>query len=204
MNTDPLHTLWTSEANLPDPAAGRRLADQFVARLRRRRRFQGWWLAWTLFALSAVTLLALRQVLLRGAAEIVAHWALLPMLGLPWLAALYFLQTYRREGRATAGAALPLRAALVAAQASNHAERRRLALVGGLLAAMLPLSALAVWQLHAAGKAPGNQAWSLAAGLAAALTAGAVVVAGRYYWQLRPERRTVDLLLRELETSDRP
>lgn len=204
MNSDPLHALWTSASNQPAPAVGRQLADRFVARLRRRRRFQAGWLAWTLLVLSAVTVLVLRQTLLRGPAEILAQWALLPMLGLPWLAALYFLQTYRREARVPAAVERSLRAALVAAQASNRAERRRLALVGGLLAAMLPLSALAVWQLHAAGKAPGNQAWSLAAGLAAALAAGAVVVAGRYYWQLRPERRMLDLLLRELETSDRP
>lgn len=201
MNTDPLNELWNSGANQPDGEAAQRLASHFAGRLRRRRRLQAWWLGWTLFALAAVTILALTQLARQGASAFAGQWALLPLLALPWFVALRFLRVFFRADAGAAKSSLPLRAALVAAQASNLAERRRLSIIGGLLVVMLPVVALSVWQLHVGGKASVDQAWSMALVFGAFLALGVTGVVVRYRRFVLPEKRTIEALRRDLEAA---
>ncbi|MBI2514078.1 MAG: hypothetical protein HYV96_19065 [Opitutae bacterium] len=200
MNHDPLHDLWCSPANQPDSSAGRAAAAQFAAQWRRRRRWQAAWLAWTFLALTAATALAVTQVL-RGTVDLGPRAALVPLLGLPWLAAFYFLRRHLRQGAAAPHAGEPFGEALRHAEQANAAERHRLTVIGWLLVAMTPVSALAVFQLHAAGKASAHEAWSMAAVFGVALAAGLCAVVLRLRRRLQPERRLIEARLRELVSS---
>lgn len=204
MTNDMLNDLWNSAPNCPAPEAAERLTAEFLTRLRRRRRFQAWWLGWTFLALAAVTTIAVAQLIRHGAAGLAGQWALWPMLVLPWSAAILFLRRFRLERVAKGSVTSPLLAALVAARASNAAERRRHVAVGALLVTMAPISALAIWQLHVAGKATADQAWSmgLVFGLALALGGGFVTV--RYRRHLIPECNKIATLLRDIEFTETP
>jgi len=195
MTQDPLNELWNSTANRPAIDAGQRLASQFVARMRRRNTFQLMWLVWTLFAMTGITALTMIHLARNG---LDGQWTLFLMLALPWFVTLHFLRAYSRRTRLER-VALPLGAALAAARASNRVERRGLVFIGIYLAIMAPIIALAVWQLHAAGKASVNQAWSMAFVFGAILTLSAAGMAVRYRRYLLPEMRMIDALLRDLD-----
>jgi hypothetical protein len=199
MNTDSLNELWNSSANRPAPGAGQHLALHFVSRMRSRRRFQAWRLAWSFFLLTIASLLAVTHLVRNGLDGVSGQRALLPLMVLPWIAVVYFLRAFFRQSAVSMESALPLRAALIAAQASNAAERRHLCIVGWLFAAMVPVTALAIWQLHVAGKAPGQQAWSMALAFSVIFTLGATGLAMRYRRQLSPEQHTIEARLRELD-----
>lgn len=201
MNAKSLNELWNSSANRPEPDAGQQLAAQFVSRMRRRRRFRAVWLAWTSFLLTVASILAVTHLIRKGLDGANGQWALLPLLALPWLAVGYFWRAFFREGTGAGDVALPLRAVLVAAQAANTAERRHLRLVGGLFAVMGPVCALAIWQLHAAGKTPGNQVWSMALAFGVIFILGGLGLTARYRRRLLPEQRTIEARLRELDHS---
>lgn len=203
MKSDPLSDLWNSDANRLGPTEGERIAAEFVTRLRRRRRFQAWWLSWTVLALSAVTLLALGQLLGSGASagELVSQWTLVPLLILPWLATAYFLRAFFSENRPSANTARPLPDVLIAMSASNARERRRLVVVLALLGATTPIAALAIHQLQLVGKVASNEATSMALVFGVALALGGAAVALRLRFRLQPERRRIELLLRDLEPT---
>jgi hypothetical protein len=201
MNTESLNELWNSSANRPERDAGKRLASHFISDLRRRRRLRAFWLAWTSFLLTGASVLAFGHLARNGLEGVTGQWALLPLLALPWMALVYFWRAFFREGAVSGESALPLRAALVAAQAANNAERHHLRLVGWLFAAMVPVTALAIRQLHAAGKAPGNQAWSMAVTFGVIFILGGLGLLARHRRQLLPERRTIEARLRELDPS---
>jgi|GEM_PF-1979883 len=201
MNPESLNDLWNSSANRPGSAAGKQLASHFLSRLRRRRRLRAFWLAWTSFLLTAASVLAVNHGGRRGLEGVNGQWALLPLLALPWMALGYFWWAFFRQGTVSRESALPLRVALVAAQEANTAQRHHLRLVGGLFAAMVPLTAVAIWQLHAAGKTPGNQVWSMAVVLAVIFILGGLGLLARHRLQLVPEQRTIEARLRELDAS---
>ena len=199
MNTDPLNDLWNSATNQPDAEAGPRLAAQFTNRLRKRRRFQAWWLGWTVCAMTAVTILAIIHVVRNGVSGVADQWPLLPLLALPWFVTLRFLRAFLRAKAGPASSALPLQAALIAARASNLAERRHFIVISWLFAAMTPLLALAVWQLHLGGKASVDQAWSMALAFGTILASSMAIQVVRYRRRLLPEKQTIDTLLRDLD-----
>jgi hypothetical protein len=198
MNHDPLHELWHSTANKPDAAAERRAAEQFAARWRRQRRWQALWLAWTFLALSAAAALAFVQ-LRRGSVTLGEQTMLVPLFGVPWLAAVHFLRKFLQHGAALPHAGQPFAEVVRSAEQANTSERHRLRVIGVLLVTMAPVTALAVWQLHAAGKASVSEAWSMAAVFALGLALGLTAVAWRYRTCLQPERRLITARLRELE-----
>jgi hypothetical protein len=200
MNTDPLHALWNSAPNVPTTAAAEHLAAAFLARQRKRRQLQAWWLAWTFFALTIGTGLLVIHLVRNGVSGVTGQWALWPLLALPWCAAVIFLRRFRQEGSAFVdGTNLP--AALRGALASNLAERRRLSLVGALLIATVPILALTVRQLHDAGKATVDQAWSMGIVFGAGLALGGLFVLWRYWHHLVPESRRIESLLRESDAT---
>lgn len=196
-SSDPLHELWHSSANQPDAAAGRRAAEQFAARWRRQRRLQAVWLAWTFLALAGVGALAFVQ-LRRGDVAFGTQAMLVPLLLVPWLAAVHFLRRYLQQGAAAPHAGQPFAEALRSAQQANLAERSRLRVIGALLVTMMPVTALAVWQLQATGKASASEAWSMAAVFALGLTGGLAAILWRYLLRLQPERRLIEARLHEI------
>lgn len=200
MKHDPLHDLWRSPANQPDSSAGRAAAAQFTAQWRRRRRWQTAWLAWTFLALTAATALAISQIF-RGSLHLGSNAALAPLFALPWLAAVHFLRRHLQQGAAAPHAALPFDEALRRAEQANAAERHRLTVIGWLLVAMTPVCALAVFQLHAAGKATAHEAWSMAVVFGVALAVGLCAVVLRLRWRLQPERDLIAARRRELDAS---
>lgn len=200
MNHDPLHDLWHSAANQPDAAAERRAGEQFAARWRRQRRLQAVWLAWTFLALAGAAALAFVQ-LRRGSVTLGTQTMLIPLLGVPWLAAVHFLRMFVQQGAALPDAGKPFAAVVRSAEQANAAERHRLRVIGALLAIMVPVTALAVWQLHAAGKASASEAWSMAAIFALGLTIGLTAVVWRYRTRLVPEQRLIEVRLREIAAA---
>jgi hypothetical protein len=204
MTTDGLDDLWNSAPNRPPAEAGARLATHFVTRLRKRRQFQRWWFAWTFLALTGATGIAVTQLVKHGVAAFAGQWALWPMLLLPWSAAFLFLRRFYRDGPVRQSTISSVRTALVAARAGNLAERRRLVRVGMLFCTMVPITAVAIWQLHLAGKASVDQAWSMAVVFGFALLLGGGFVTWRYRRQLEPERRKIESLLRDLESPKLP
>ncbi len=200
MNHDPLHDLWHSAANQPDAAAERRAAEQFATRWRRRRRLQAVWLAWTFFALASAAALAFVQ-LRRGSVTLGTQTMLIPLLGVPWLAAVHFLRMFVQQGAALPHAGQPFAAVVRSAEQVNTSERHRLRVIGGLLLVMMPVTALAVWQLHSAGKASASEAWSMAAVFALGLSLGLAAVVWRYRTRLVPEQRLIEVRLREIAAA---
>lgn len=200
MNQDPLHDLWRSAANQPDVAAERRAAEQFAARWRRQRRLQALWLTWTFLALAGAAALAFAQ-LRRGSVTLGTQTMLIPLFGVPWLAAVHFLRVFVQQGAALPHAGQPFAAVVRAAEQTNASECHRLRVVGALLATMMPVTALAVWQLHAAGKASVSEAWSMVAVFTLGLTSGLAAVVWRYRTRLLPERRLIEGRLREIATA---
>jgi len=196
-SSDPLHELWRSAANQPTSDAGRRAAEEFTARWRRQRRVQVVWLAWTFLSLGGAAGLAFVQ-LRRGDVSVGMQAMLVPLLLLPWIAAVHFLRRFLQQGAAAPHAGQPFVEALRSAQQANLAERQRLRTVGALLLTMMPVTALAVWQLQAAGKASVSEAWSMAAVFAVGLTVGLSAVVWRYWVRLQPERRLIEERLREI------
>lgn len=201
MNTDPLHALWNSPGNAPAADAGQQLAAVFVARQRKRRQIQAWWLGWTFVALSSGTVLVVSHLFRHGPGGVSGQWALWPLFVLPWCAALIFLRQFRQEGSASAGSTTTVQAAMLGARASNRAERRRLSIVGALIVITAPITALVIRQLHYAGKATMDQAWSMALVFGGGLALGMTFVLWRYWHHLVPESRRIDSLLRELDAG---
>lgn len=201
MNPESLNDLWNSPDNRPEPASGAQLASRFITRLRRRRRLRAVWLVWTSFALTAVSLLAVRQLVRDGLNLLDGQWALLPLLALPWMVLVYFWRAYIREGTVHRDPTRPLRSALLAALTANAAERRNVRLVGGLFALMIPVTSLAVWQIHAVGKVPGHQVGAMALTFGTIFILGALGLLARHRFLLTPERRTLEARLRELDAS---
>lgn len=200
MNHDPLHDLWRSAANQPDAAAERRAAEQFAARWRRQRRLQAVWLAWTFLALAGAAALAFVQ-LRRGSVTLGTQTMLVPLFGVPWLAAVHFLRVFVQQGAALPHAGQPFAEVVRSAEQANTSERHRLRVIGVLLTIMMPVTALAVWQLHAAGKASASEAWSMAAVFALGLSLGLAAVVWRYRTRLVPEHRLIETRLREIAAT---
>ncbi|HEY0943786.1 MAG TPA: hypothetical protein VGD81_00905, partial [Opitutaceae bacterium] len=137
----------------------------------------------------------------QGPLALAGQWALWPLLLLPWSAAIHFLRKFLREGAPPKSSIPPLRDALLTARQGNRAERRRLAVIAILLGALAPITAVAIRQLHLAGKASVNEAWSMALVFGLALALGGGSVAWRYRRRLVPERRRLESLLRDLESN---
>ncbi len=199
MTHDSLTELWNSPANRPAPYAGERLAVQLVARMRKRRRWEALRLGWVFFALTAMSSVAVVALTRHGTAGLTGQWSLIPLLLLPWWVAVYFLRDFIHASARSLKLASPLRDVLKAAQIANATERRHLRLTGWFFAITLPMTALAVWQLQATGKTPGNQAWSMAFVFGVVFTLGAAGLVVRYRRYLLPEQRTLEARRRELD-----
>lgn len=196
MNLNEMQAAWNSPQNNPPSADRQQLAAQFARQMIRRRRFQTIWLI-TTFAWLTISTVVVAWVFVSGQAKPGFEWGVIPLLLLPWVAAVYFLRSYLKSASATQGS-LPVLDSFQAALQSNRTERTNLKVVAGLLALMVPLLALAMRQLHVMGKVPDRQLASMTLFFGAALLAGLGGIALRYFGQLQPQRKRLEMLLREL------
>lgn len=196
MNLDEIQNAWNSPRNQLPPEQ-QQLAQGFIHQMIRRRRFQAIWLTNTFVWLTLMTL-GFGVAIEAGKFNFAQEWAVLPLLIAPWLVALHFLRRYRKSASPVSDGTMSVGDSLRAARAALHTERSHLKLVAALLAGMIPFVALAVQQLHAAGKVSSNQQVCMAVLFGGALLAGMVGVAVRYFWRVTPQARQLNAVLTEM------
>jgi Na+/proline symporter len=199
MNTDPLETLWRSDANGPAAAEMERQRGLLASGIARRtRRFA---LAMSAAALGLACLTTALLMALSGDESIKGAEAsgLVGLLLLPWVALALFVRRRRKlhdqhpdYSRSTAD----ILRALVAETRFARARVRTIAL---LHAISLPLLGGAVYQLWSGGRATASEAASLATVLTALLTTTGGVLAYRYFGQLGPRERALQEVLATYE-----
>ena len=197
MNMNELQSVWNSPRHNLPAEEQRRLVDQFSRQMLRRRRFQAIWLVHTFVALTVISILALWSIAV-GKARLEQQWALLPLLTVPWLFAFHFLRRFLRPVSATVRAELPIVDSLRAALESNRSERSRLRLVALLFTIMIPLLAVSMRQLHAAGKVSSNELTSMTVFFGGILLLSGAGVTARYFGRLLPQQRQMNDVLDQL------
>jgi hypothetical protein len=202
MNLDELQNDWNSPRNDLPTEQQRKLAEQFVLQMRRRRRFQLWWLIHTFFWLTVITVLAARTVAL-GRTGLGQEWALLPLLTVPWLFAFHFLRRFLKPVLPVARGELSVIDSLRAALAANRAEQSHLKKVGVLFAIMIPLLALSMSQLRSTHKVSSSELTSMAVFLGGILLLSGAGIAARYFARVLPRQREIKDLLTELTSEPR-
>lgn len=200
MNPNEMQTAWNSPRNNLTSEQQRQLAGQFSRQMIRRRRFQAAWLVWTFIALTAGTLLATRAIH-AGNAKLNEEWELFPLLIVPWAFAFYFLRRHLKPAGSEARGEMPVVDSVLASLASNRAERSHLRMVGILYAVMIPLLALAMRQLGAAGKASSSELASMAVLFGGVLLLSGAGIAARYFTRLLPQQKRLEALLAELTSE---
>jgi hypothetical protein len=123
---------------------------------------------------------------------------IVPLLIVPWLFAFQFLRRHLKPVSPFARGELSVADSLRAALASNRETRSHLKLVGVLYTIMIPLLALAMRQLHAAGKTSDRELISMAFFFGAVLLISGAGIVVRYFARLQPQQKRLNALLAEL------
>ena len=199
MNFAELQTIWNSPGNQPNPAQRERLTQQLLAWVRRQRRHQLIWLAWTLAALTTITAFAGRLLFATDKVDLGIEWGLVPLLLLPWCFALVFLRRFLKPAVSLASGDVPIADALTRAVKANEAAQSRLRAVGLLYVIFVPVLTISIWQLHSAGKASSRELGSMAIFFGAVLLLCAAGVFARYRFRLKPQHHHLKSLLRHYE-----
>lgn len=193
MSMNDIENAWRSPRNQPTPEEIERERAKCLAKLRNRQRGFYVCMALVFTWLTIFTGAMIRHWLWPDAAKnailFSREWAIVPLLALPWIAAIGFVIQYRRRSRqvpASGSIADSLRA--LAAQARLSAGRKKTILWMHLVST--PLLALSVMQIYAAGKARPNEVASMA--LVFVVLVGTSVAALAY--DLRRGRREIDRL----------
>lgn len=199
MTNDLLQQLWNHPGNRLPEADEQKLLQQFNSRLRRQRRGQLIWLSWTalqLVLLAGITVWAVA----RGQAT--ADWGVLPLLLLPYAVFFLLLRVYLRSRYAAPAAVINIRDSVMSAWHANAASRLRTKILAGMYAAVLPLLALAVWQLRVSGKVTPQQMWCMVSALSAALIIAASLVAVNYFRRQLPQYRQLERIRQQLDSAN--
>ena len=197
MNHDDMQALWNSPANHPADAAQRQLVEQFGRRLIRQRRFQAVWLVNVFVWLTLITALAVWNVVAKKV-SLTVEWGVIPLLIVPWAFAVFFLRRHLKPAALVVRGELTVTDSLRAALAAIRTQQSHLKRVGLLLAIMIPLLAVSLWQLHAAGKTSPRELTSMVAFFGGTLIACGAAIAARHFLWLRPRQRQLDEALAEL------
>ncbi len=195
MNLNEMQNAWNSPQNRLAPHQ-EQLAANFARQMIRRRRFQAIWLGNVFVAMSVITALAARSIAL-GKVD-ATEWALVPLLLVPWGFAIFFLKRFLSQRNPAKPGELAVADSLRTALASNLQSQNHLKWAGALYGIFIPVLALAIHQLHAAGKVSGRELVSMAAFFAGALLVGGTVVALRFFLGLRPQEKQLRGLIRDL------
>ena len=199
MNLDELQTLWTSDANRPDPREQAQVLERFSATLHRRRRREAAWLIWTFFVLTTLTTFAGWLVFATDKIRLSAEWAAIPLLLVPWAFACLFLRRFFRARIPKHRGDATIADSLASAMAANHSERFKLKALGLMYVIVLPVLGFSIWQLHSVGKIAPREAVSMVAFLGGALVLSAGAVLARYWIGLVPEGRRLEALLAQCD-----
>ena len=194
MNLNEMQNLWNSPQNNLPSDGRQQLAAQFAHQMIRRRRFQFIWLINTFVWLTLITAVGVRNFV-AGRIDPGLEWGVFPLLFLPWILAIHF---WRQHLKPVARGELPVADSFRAALNANRTEMSHLKLAAGLLAVMVPLLAVVMQQLHAAGKVSGRELASMAVFFGAALLAGAGGMAIWYFARLQPRQKCLETLLKDL------
>jgi hypothetical protein len=197
MNLNEMQSAWNSPRNNLPTEAQQRVADQFARQMIRRRRFQSLWLINTFVWLTLITVLAVRMLAI-GQTTPGQEWGLFPLLLVPWGFAIHFLRRYLKPTAPIMRGETTIVDSLRAALASNQETRSHLKLVGVLYVIMIPLLALAMRQLHAAGKVSERELISMAICFGAVLLVGGIGISARYFIRLQPQQKRLNALLAAL------
>ncbi len=202
MNLDEVQSTWNSPRNNLPTAEQQRLAGQFTRQMIRRRRFQTIWLVHTFFALTIITVLAVRAIAL-GKADPGEEWGLFPLLMVPWLFAFHFLRRHLKPVSPVSRGESSIMDSVRAALDSNRSERSRLKVVAALFAIMIPLLAVSMNQLLASGKVSSRELTSMAVFFGGTLLLSAAGIVVRIFGRVLPQQRQLDAVLAELTDEAR-
>lgn len=198
MNFADIENMWRAPGNRPSPAELETQKMKLVADLKRRHRGFVFFIGTVTAVLTVITVSAIAFIVSEGPEgkfELAREWGVLPVLALPWAAAILFIRNYRRHraehGHYDRSIADSVRALLD----ENRISAMRLKIAAGLHAAFLVVLPLMVHQLRAAGKAgdeilvPAYVLWPMiAGGIGAAMWI-------YYRKKLLPERARLEGLL---------
>ena len=197
MNPNEMQNTWNSPRNNLPAEAQQQLARKFSRQMIRRRRFQAIWLINTFVGLTVITVLA-AWASATGKTNLQQEWGLFPLLIAPWAFAMHFLRRYLKPVPPVVRGELSVVESLRAALGSNRTGQSHLKLVGGLFIIMIPLLAVSLQQLHAAGKASARELISMAVFFGGVFLLSGAGIAARYFGRLLPQQRRLNALLAEL------
>lgn len=170
MKIEQLDNIWQSAENQPSTEELNCLHARFAESIRRRDRRFAIFIGTVLIVLAGFTVMVLSNILGVGGPgrkiDLTREWALLPFLLLPWIGALLLLRRHRQAQRAHPDYEQTILATLRAARQRTLAAVTRTKTILVLQILSLPLGALCVWQLHAAGKVEDTEVTSLGTVLA--------------------------------------
>jgi hypothetical protein len=162
MSYDEIENLWRSPQNQPSELQIERERKQFAARIRRRHFGFVFYFTFVLTALTAMTAWLGVRWLEKGIFGPAMNGPALLLLALPWTAAIVFVHGYLQHRRRHPDYALSIATALKAALDENRTSLTRATGILRLHAMSVPLLALCMWQLYAAGLAKKHEVWSMA------------------------------------------
>lgn len=196
MNDDPLSRTFASGANQPADKEKNDMIEAMMRDLTGRRHRTSWFLGGVGAVLSLITAGAFATSI-AGRGDGAGLWTALLPLALCWGLLLLVGLCHRRHLRDHGAVGRTVPDSIAALLDANRAGRLRLLFVGGAWLVMLPLLLLALDGLQAAGKmAPAH------AGQFLALAGGALLLvilggAAHYRFNLLPEQRRLEALLRD-------
>ncbi|MEZ5958100.1 MAG: hypothetical protein R3C27_12925 [Hyphomonadaceae bacterium] len=199
MNYEALQAAWASSGNNPSAAASAYVMaeaqaelSQRASNLRRMLVFAGVMLTIPL-ALMGVDIFT-GQV---DAIDLSREWGLVPFALIPFIA--LFVIAQRAAPKAPpSGSLLQTFRAL---RADNAAARLRIFIIGGAMLVFAPLLLVLLNQIVATGKMASHEMQSAALVLGGALALSAGWMGVKYVTQLAPERRHLDALIAQYETT---
>ncbi len=192
---DELLAIWNSTHNRLPAAQQTLFVEKFTRRMVRRRRFQKIWLANTFLWLAAITMLAIRNVVV-GRTNLAHEWSLLPLLLAPWAAAIFFVRLSLRSRTMKSEGNEPLVVSLREELKSNRIDATQLKWIGALYIVLIPLLVLSMCQLQQVGKMSAHDLTSMTIVFTGILLVCGSGVAWRYFRHLAPQRTHLEELLR--------
>ncbi len=197
MEFDRLEQAWRSEANSPDAQAQAYLMEQLMHMLKARRRGEALLAAIPVAAMTFFTAVAVRAVL-DGRIDLVRDWGAVAMLAVCWAVIILVLVASALAKRPASDGS-PLRRTLETLLAANRRARTGFKVFLISMPVFIVPTLIAVFQLHAGGKATERNITQMLLMFAVALAASVGWNALRFFRVLKPEQRRLEGLLAEYD-----
>lgn len=156
MNFAEIENTWRSPHNQPTAAEQEQTKMKFLTDLRRRHRGFKIWMATVLAALVYFSARFIYFVVAddptRDGFDVGREWSVLVLFALPWVAAIFFTREFRRYRARHPNYERTIAESLRAALDETRLSVFRLKVIAGLLAAIVLLMPVIVFQLRAVGK----------------------------------------------------